>query len=37
MIEGVLEMFHQLFQMLPYLITIYFVFDFIGSLLFNKR
>lgn len=37
MIDGVLEMFSQLFKMLPYLITIYFVFDFIGSLLFGKR
>lgn len=37
MIEGTLEMFEQLFKMLPYLIVIYFVFDFIGSFLFNKR
>jgi len=37
MIDCVLEMFNQLFEMLPYLIVIYFVFDFIGSFLFGKR
>lgn len=37
MFDVVVLMFSQLFEILPFLIILYFIFDFLGSFFFGKR
>lgn len=37
MFDVVVLMFTQLFEILPFLIILYFIFDFLGSFFFGRR